>query len=78
MLTTLGLGIICLAWFYQFYLIVNKKDRAIKPIFIGVYTLGVFVLVIDGLTSQSGSIMWLNLISFVLTFGILLVLLGKK
>ena len=78
MLTSFGLGIICLAWFYEFYLIVIKKDRVIKPVFVGVYTLGVLVLVIDGLTSGAGSIMWLNLISFILSFAVLLVLWGKK
>ena len=78
MLTTLGLGIICLAWFYEFYLVVSKKDKTIKAPFVGVYALGVLVLVIDGLTNGASSMMWLNLISFILSFGVLLVLLNKK
>jgi hypothetical protein len=63
MLTILGLTIICLAWAYQAYLVIIKKDTIISIAFVGLYILGVLFLVVDGFMSGVSSITWLNLIS---------------
>ncbi|TSD02924.1 MAG: hypothetical protein Athens071416_443 [Parcubacteria group bacterium Athens0714_16] len=78
MLTILGLIIICVAWLYEFSLLTNKKDTRINSSFVGIYTAGVFLLVLDGFISGLGSIAWLNLISFIFSAGVLFVLRRKK
>jgi len=78
MLTTLGLAVICIAWLYEFYLLVSKKDLLIGSLFVGIYACGVLLLVIDGFMSGLGSIAWLNFISFVFSIGVLVVLMGRK
>jgi hypothetical protein len=77
MLTTLGLAIVCIAWFYQFCLIAYKKDKIINNMFVGVYAVGVLFLVIDGFMSGVNSITWLNLISLVISVGVLVALMKK-
>ena len=78
MLATFGLSIICVAWFYQFCLLVNKKDASIKSLFVGIYAFGVLLLVIDGLMSGLASIAWLNFVSLFISVGVLVILLNKK
>jgi hypothetical protein len=44
-MTIIGLLIIALAWFYQ---LGNLAKKQIQPIFVGLYCLGVLILIIDG------------------------------
>jgi len=78
MLTTFGLAVICNAWFYQLYLLANKKEALINPSFVGIYMVGVLSLVVDGLVSGPSTIAWLNLVSFVSAAGVLVALINKK
>ena len=77
MLTTIGLVIICVAWAYEFYLITSKKDTLFGSMFVGIYALGVLLLVIDGFMLGADSITWLNLVSFIISVGILFMLPKK-
>lgn len=78
MLTSLGLTIICLAWFYEFYLLSVKKDKNIKIFFVLAYILGVLMLVIDGFMSGLTNIASLNLISLIISVGVLFMLIKNK
>ena len=50
-LNLIGLAVIALAWVVEFFFM--GKMRRISPIFVGVYILGVGVLVYDGFTSDA-------------------------
>ena len=78
MLTTIGLSIICVAWIYQFYLLLNKENKTISILFVGIYTAGVLSLVIDGFISGVSSVTWFNLVSFIISLGVFILLLKKK
>jgi hypothetical protein len=60
-LTLIGLSIIVVAWVLEF--IFMGKRQKISPIFIGVYILGVGVLVYDGFTSKAIELAIANLVS---------------
>jgi len=77
MLTTFGLVLICIAWLYEFSLLM-KGDMLVGALFVGFYTLGVLLLVIDGFMLGATSLTWLNLVSLVISFGVWVVLLKKK
>jgi hypothetical protein len=70
-LSLIGLGIIILAWILEFFLMGKRKK--ISPIFIGVYILGVGVLIYDGFTTQNNWIAVGNLVSL----GVAGIVLGK-
>ena len=78
MLTISGLVIICIAWLYELYLLISKGDMMLSVLFVGIYTLGVLMLVVDGFMLGASSVTWLNLVSLLLSAGILLVLMKKK
>jgi hypothetical protein len=59
----IGLFVIIAAWIAEFFLM--KKRKKISPIFIGVYILGVGILVYDGFTSDAIDLAIANLISLV-------------
>jgi hypothetical protein len=61
--TLIGLFVIIAAWIVEFFLM-NKRKK-ISPIFIGVYIIGVGVLVYDGFTSDAIDLAIANLISLV-------------
>lgn len=61
--TLIGLFVIIAAWIVEFFLM-NKRKK-ISPIFIGVYIIGVGVLVYDGFTSGTIDLAIANLISLV-------------
>ena len=77
MLTTIGLTIICFAWVYQLHLLTNKKDVLLSSKFVGIYVLGVLLLVVDGFTSTVTSVSWLNFFSFIISAGVLYMLWKK-
>lgn len=60
-ITLIGLSIIVLAWVIEFFFMGKRKK--ISPIFIGVYILGVGVLVYDGFTSKEIELAIANLLS---------------
>jgi hypothetical protein len=60
----IGLFVVIAAWIVEFFLMGKKKK--INPIFIGVYILGVGILVYDGFISGSVEIAIANLISLVI------------
>ncbi|MGI5826408.1 MAG: hypothetical protein ACOX50_03275 [Patescibacteria group bacterium] len=55
----LGLLIISLAWFYQLFF----PKKQIQPIFVGVYSLGVVFLIIDGFLSGAMTIAIFNILT---------------
>lgn len=57
----LGLIIISLAWFYQWF----SAKKQIQPIFVGVYSLGVVFLIIDGFLSGAMTIGIFNVFTLV-------------
>ena len=62
-LSLVGLGIVVLAWVLEFFFMGKKKK--ISPVFIGVYILGVGILIYDGFSSGSKEIAVANLVSLV-------------
>ncbi len=70
-LSLIGLGIIVIAWILEFVFMGKKKK--ISPIFIGVYIIGVGILVYDGFTSNEIELGIANLVSLVIAA----VVLGK-
>jgi hypothetical protein len=59
----IGLFVVIAAWIVEFFLMGKKKKM--NPIFIGVYILGVGILVYDGFTSGAVELAIANLISLV-------------
>ena len=62
-LNLIGLSVIVLAWILEFFFMGKRKK--ISPIFIGVYIIGVGVLVYDGFTSKAIELGIVNLLSLV-------------
>ena len=62
-LALIGLGIIVLSWILEFFFMGKRKK--ISPIFIGIYILGVGILVYDGFTSDAIEMGIANLLSLV-------------
>jgi hypothetical protein len=74
MITTIGLFIIALGWLYQLILIIKGKIN-VQPTFVGLYSLGVFFLIIgsgeisiSNFISPNGLSLFLSLIIFCLLF----------
>jgi len=59
----IGLFVIVAAWVVEFFLMGKRKK--INPIFIGVYIVGISILVYDGFTSDRLDLAIANLISLV-------------
>jgi len=59
--TLIGSFVIIAAWLVEFFLMGKRKK--INPIFIGVYIVGVGILVYDGFTSDAIDLAIANLIS---------------
>lgn len=59
----IGLFVIVAAWIAEFFLMGKRKK--ISPIFIGVYVIGVGILVYDGFTNDAVELAIANLISLV-------------
>lgn len=76
MLTFIGLGVIVFAWIYQFVSI-SFGNRNIQPAFVGIYAIGVLLLVVDGFMSGLSTIAAFNLVSFVVALLTLLLLVKK-
>lgn len=70
-LSLIGLGVIVVAWILEFFFMGKKKK--ISPVFIGVYIIGVGILVYDGFTSNAIEIGIANLASLVIAA----IVLGK-
>ncbi|MCK9568052.1 hypothetical protein M0R72_03810 [Candidatus Pacearchaeota archaeon] len=68
----IGLFVIIAAWIVEFFLMGKRKK--INPIFMGVYILGVGILVYDGFTSNTIDLAIANLISLVVAG----IVLGKS
>jgi len=60
-LSLIGLGVIVAAWISEFFLMGKKKK--ISPIFIGIYILGVGILIYDGFVSGAKELAVANLVS---------------
>lgn len=60
-LSLIGLGVIIAAWITEFFLMGKKKK--ISSIFIGIYIIGVGILVYDGFSSGMKELAVANLIS---------------
>jgi ABC-type thiamin/hydroxymethylpyrimidine transport system permease subunit len=60
-LSLAGLGVIVAAWVLEFFFMGKRKK--ISPFFIGVYILGVGILVYDGFTSGNILLAVANLVS---------------
>jgi uncharacterized membrane protein (Fun14 family) len=60
-LSLIGLGVIVSAWISEFFLMGKKKK--ISPIFIGIYILGVGILIYDGFVSGAKELAVANLVS---------------
>ncbi len=67
----IGLAVIISSWVIEFFLMGKKKK--INPIFIGVYILGVGILVYDGFTSGLKELAIANLVSSIVAA----IVLGK-
>ncbi len=70
-LSLIGLSVIVLSWTLEFFLMGKKKK--ISPIFIGIYIIGVGILVYDGFTTQNNLLAIANLVSLVVSA----IVLGK-
>lgn len=70
-LSLIGLSVIIVAWILEFFFMGKRKK--ISPIFIGVYILGVGILVYEGFTSKAIELGIANLISLVVAA----IVLGK-
>lgn len=66
MLTYIGLGLIVFAWLYQLvsFAYGNKK---IRFVFVGLYSVGVLVLVVDGFMAGLNSVAYFNIASLVMS-----------
>jgi hypothetical protein len=62
-LSLMGFAVIIISWILEFFFMGKRKK--INPIFIGVYILGVGIMVYDGFTSGAYEIAVANLISCV-------------
>ncbi|VVB82178.1 Uncharacterised protein [uncultured archaeon] len=71
-LSLIGLAVIIVAWVLEFFFMGKKKK--ISPIFIGVYIVGVGILVYEGFTSKNIELGIANLISLVVAA----IVLGKS
>jgi len=71
-LTLAGLFVIVAAWITEFFLM--GKRRKISPVFMGVYIIGVGILVYDGFTNDAVEMAIANLISMVVAG----IVLGKS
>ncbi len=70
-LSLIGFAVIIAAWITEFFLMGKKKK--ISPIFMGIYILGVGILVYEGFTSKAIEIGIANLISLAVSA----IVLGK-
>lgn len=70
-LSLIGLSVIVLSWVLEFFLMGKKKK--ISPIFIGIYIIGVGILVYDGFTTKNNLLAIANLVSLVVSA----IVLGK-
>lgn len=81
MITLSGIGLLCiaLAWIYQLFLVVKGSSK-IKPVFVGLYAIGVALLVIDDLLLKGSfsaqSI--LNALSFAAVATMFVLLIERK
>ena len=64
-LSLIGLGVVVLAWVSEFFLMGKRKK--ISPVFIGIYILGVSILIYDGFTSGLKSIALANLVTLIIS-----------
>jgi len=62
-LSLIGLSIIVVAWALEFFFM--GKRRKISPVFVGVYILGVGILVYDAFISNSITMGIINLLSMI-------------
>ena len=66
-LTLLGMSCIVLAWMVQFEAMWHQEETRLKVGFVGLYVLGVALLVADGLAGGAYAIAFLNLFVLVLS-----------
>jgi predicted membrane chloride channel (bestrophin family) len=77
-LDLIGLVVIALAWVAQIIFAWNSGSRQIKKQFLGLYCLGVLLLVIDGYWYKDSSSATLNLLALVLAFLVFLTTMRKQ
>jgi len=77
MIITIGLFIIALGWLYQLILVI-KGNQNIQPVFVSLYSLGVFFLIIGSDNISISSIISPNGLSLFLSLIILCLLLKNK
>ena len=62
MLSIIGLGLVVLAWAYQLLKVIGGS-RTIQTAFVGLYAVGVLLLVADGIMAEFTELALLNLMS---------------
>ena len=72
----IGLLLVIFGWLIQ--LIKMKKDLKINPCFVGLYSLGVLILVYDGFNSGLNNLATANLFSLIISAIILFKILKKN
>jgi len=77
MLTTFGLCLIVLGWIYQLIFLL-KGDKKIKPLFVGIYSLGVLFLILGISPFSFYNFISLNGLSFVIAIITLILILKRK
>lgn len=77
MLTSIGLTAIALGWFYQLFKL--KRGKAISPVFVVVYIIGVVLLITDAVRSDLIELAGLNALSLAASLAVFLTITkGKK
>ena len=71
----IGLLLVIFGWLIQ--LIKMKKDLKINPYFVGLYSLGILILVYDGFSSGLNNLAIANLISLIISAIVLVKILKK-
>jgi len=76
MLTNIGLSLIVLAWIFQLFVSLKKKQK-LSLGFVIVYSIGVLFLVIDGFGQTLNTVTIINLLSLLASLAVLGVVIKK-
>ncbi|MDO8557432.1 MAG: hypothetical protein Q7R98_03130 [Candidatus Jorgensenbacteria bacterium] len=76
MFTSIGLVLISLGWFYQLFKL--KRGKAISPVFVIIYIIGVILLIADGIQSNLIELAGLNALSLAAALAVFLTITKGK
>ncbi|MEK7543202.1 MAG: hypothetical protein AAB503_02775 [Patescibacteria group bacterium] len=76
MLTNLGLIIIFFGWMYQLFRL--KRSKALSPVFVVIYIIGVIMLIADGLQSGLIELAGLNTLTLAAALAVFLAITKGK